>query len=82
LVDMLRRKGYTDQELRDSGLVTVGKKNGNLYDRFRDRLMFPIIDVRGNVIGFGGRIMKQDDNAAKYLNSPETLIFNKRKNLF
>ena len=82
LVDHLRKKGYTDQELRDSGLVTVSKKNGNLFDRFRDRLMFPIIDVRGNVIGFGGRIMKNDPNAAKYLNSPETLIFNKRKNLF
>ena len=82
LVDHLRKKGYTDQELKDSGLVTVSQKNGNIFDRFRDRLMFPIIDVRGNVIGFGGRIMKKDDNAAKYLNSPETLIFNKRKNLF
>ena len=82
LVDAMRKKGYTDQELRDSGLVTVSQKNGNLFDRFRDRLMFPIIDVRGNVIGFGGRIMKKDDKAAKYLNSPETLIFNKRKNLF
>ena len=82
LVDHLRKKGYTDQELKDSGLVTVSQKNGNLFDRFRDRLMFPIIDVRGNVIGFGGRSMKKDDNAAKYLNSPETLIFNKRKNLF
>ena len=82
LVDAMRKKGYTDQELRDSGLVTVSQKSGNLFDRFRDRLMFPIIDVRGNVIGFGGRIMKKDDKAAKYLNSPETLIFNKRKNLF
>ena len=82
LVDAMRKKGYSDQELRDSGLVTVSQKNGNLFDRFRDRLMFPIIDVRGNVIGFGGRIMKNDSNAAKYLNSPETLIFNKRKNLF
>ena len=82
LVKVLRAKGYTDQELKDSGLVTVSQKNGNLFDRFRDRLMFPIIDVRGNVIGFGGRIMKPDDKAAKYLNSPETLIFNKRKNLF
>ncbi len=83
LTDALRKKGYTDQELRDSGLVTISRKNGNLYDRFRDRLMFPIIDVRGNVIGFGGRIMNdQDKSAAKYLNSPETLIFNKRKNLF
>ncbi len=83
LVDYLRSKNYTDQELRDSGLVTVSQKNGNLLDRFRDRLMFPIIDVRGNVIGFGGRIMNSSDkSAAKYLNSPETLIFNKRKNLF
>ena len=83
LVRAMRAKGYTDQELKDSGLVTVSQKNGNLYDRFRDRLMFPIIDVRGNVIGFGGRIMNnKDPNAAKYLNSPETMIFNKRKNLF
>ena len=83
LVDALRKKGYTDEELKDSGLVTVSQKNGKLFDRFRDRLMFPIIDVRGNVIGFGGRIMNnKDPNAAKYLNSPETLIFNKRKNLF
>ena len=82
LVDVLRKKGYTDEELKESGLVTVSKKDGSLFDRFRDRLMFPIIDVRGNVIGFGGRIMKDDPNAAKYLNSPETAIFNKRKNLF
>ena len=82
MVKAMRAKGYTDQELRDSGLVTVSKKNGNLFDRFRDRLMFPIIDVRGNVIGFGGRVIKKDSDAAKYLNSPETLIFNKRKNLF
>ena len=83
MVKAMRVKGYTDQELIDSGLVTVSKKNGNLFDRFRDRLMFPIIDVRGNVIGFGGRIINNSDpNAAKYLNSPETIIFNKRKNLF
>ena len=82
LTDHLRKKGYTDQELRDSGLVSVSRKNGSLLDRFHDRLMFPIIDVRGNIIGFGGRIMNADSSAAKYLNSPETLIFNKRKNLF
>ena len=82
LTNALRKKGYTDQELRDSGLVSVSRKNGNLYDRFRDRLMFPIIDVRGNVIAFGGRVIKKDSEAAKYLNSPESLIFNKRKNLF
>ncbi|MBE6950202.1 MAG: DNA primase [Ruminococcaceae bacterium] len=83
LVKAMKAKGYTEQELIDSGLVSKSQKNGNIYDRFRDRLMFPIIDVRGNIIGFGGRIMNNNDpNAAKYLNSPETLIFNKRKNLF
>ena len=82
LIKAMRAKGYTDQELKDSGLVTVSQKNGNLFDRFRDRLMFPIIDVRGNVIAFGGRRLSSDDSVAKYLNSPETLIFNKRKNLF
>ena len=82
VVKAMKAKGYTEQELKDSGLVTVSQKNGNIFDRFRDRLMFPIIDVRGNVIGFGGRIIKNNSDAAKYLNSPETLIFNKRKNLF
>ena len=82
LIKAMKAKGYTDQELKDSGLVSVSQKNGNIFDRFRDRLMFPIIDVRGNVIAFGGRIIKKDSEAAKYLNSPETLIFNKRKNLF
>ena len=78
LVDAMRKKGYTDQELRDADLV--GEKNGRIYDRFRNRLMFPIIDIRGNVIGFGGRVL--DDSKPKYLNTSETLIFNKRKNLF
>ncbi len=82
MVKAMRAKGYTDQELIDSGLVTRSQKNNNLFDRFRDRLMFPIIDVRGNVIGFGGRALKNDKDTAKYLNSPETMIFNKRKNLF
>ena len=82
LIKAMKAKGYTEEELKESGLVTVSQKNGNIFDRFRDRLMFPIIDVRGNVIGFGGRIIKKDSDAAKYLNSPETIIFNKRKNLF
>ena len=82
LVKAMLAKGYTEEELKESGLVTVSQKNGRIFDRFRDRLMFPIIDVRGNVIAFGGRIIKKDSDAAKYLNSPETLIFNKRKNLF
>ncbi len=78
LVDAMHKKGYTDQELIDADLV--GQKNGRVYDRFRNRLMFPIIDVRGNVIGFGGRVL--DDSKPKYLNTSETIIFNKRKNLF
>ena len=83
LVRAMKAKGYTDEELIESGLVTQSQKdNTKIFNRFRDRLMFPIIDVRGNVIGFGGRIIKKDDTAAKYLNSPETAIFNKRKNLF
>ena len=82
LYKAMRAKGYTDEELKESGLVTVSQKNGRLFDRFRGRLMFPIIDVRGNIIAFGGRIIRKDSDAAKYLNSPETLIFNKRKNLF
>ena len=80
LCKAMRAKGYTDEELKDAGLVSLSQKNGNIYDRFRNRLMFPIIDVRGNVIGFGGRVM--DNSTPKYLNSPETEIFNKRKNLF
>ena len=78
LVMAMKAKGYTEQELKDAGLVS--EKGGRIYDRFRNRLMFPIIDVRGNIIGFGGRVM--DDSTPKYLNSPETVIFNKRKNLF
>ncbi len=79
LVDAMRKKGYTDQEMIDADLV--GQKNGRIYDRFRNRLMFPIIDVRGNVVGFGGRAL-DDESKPKYLNTSETLIFNKRKNLF
>ncbi len=79
LLDTMTKKGYTKEELLDAGLVLKSQK-GSLYDRFRNRVMFPIIDVRGNIIGFGGRVL--DDSKPKYLNSPETIIFNKRKNLF
>ena len=73
LVDAMRKKGYTDKEMIDANLV--GEKNGRVYDRFRNRLMFPIIDVRGNVIGFGGRVL--DNSLPKYINTTETIIFNK-----
>ncbi|MBQ8004310.1 MAG: DNA primase [Oscillospiraceae bacterium] len=79
LLDALTARGYTKAELLEAGLVTTGK-NGRIYDRFRGRAMFPIINVRGTVIGFGGRIM--GDGEPKYLNSPESAVFNKRKNLY
>lgn len=69
----------TEQQLIDSGML-ISKDNGGSYDRFRDRLMFPIIDRRGRVIGFGGRVF--DDTTPKYLNSPETPIFHKGKELY
>ena len=79
LIDAMTKKGYEKEELLEAGLAVKSQK-GSIYDRFRNRLMFHIIDVRGSVIGFGGRVM--DDSTPKYLNSPETSIFNKRKNLF
>ena len=79
LIDAMHAKGYTDYELFDAGLVRRGK-SGGYYDTFRRRLMFPVIDVRGNVIGFSGRVL--GDGEPKYMNSPETLVFNKSRNLF
>lgn len=79
LIDAMAKLGYEKQDLLDAGLAVKAEK-GSIYDRFRNRLMFPIIDLRGNVIGFGGRVM--DDSTPKYLNSPDTIVFNKRKNLF
>ncbi|MBQ7054584.1 MAG: DNA primase, partial [Oscillospiraceae bacterium] len=79
LLDALTAQGYTKAELLEAGLIITNEK-GRVYDRFRDRAMFPIINVRGTVIGFGGRIM--GDGEPKYLNSPESSVFNKRKNLY
>ena len=80
LLDAMAAKGYSRQELTDVGLVRYGKNEGGAYDFFRNRLMFPIIDVRGNVIGFSGRIL--GDGEPKYLNSPDTIAFSKNRNLF
>ncbi len=79
LTKHLLQSGYARDELVQAG-VAAFTKTGKVIDRFRDRLMFPIIDVRGNVIGFGGRIL--GDGNVKYLNSPETPVFNKGQNLF
>ena len=85
LLNHLKNKGYTEDEIVEASLAN--NKDGRVYDKFRDRVMFPIIDVRGNVIGFGGRIFHEPDQASeykppKYLNSGETIAFDKGKNLF
>ena len=79
LITAMAAKGYEKGELLEAGLV-VRSKEGRVYDRFRNRVMFPIIDLRGDVIGFGGRVL--DDSTPKYLNSPDTPVFNKGRNLF
>jgi DNA primase len=77
-----RRQGYTDEELLASGVATRSRdKPGRIYDRFRSRIMFPIADVRGRVVGFGGRTL-QADHPAKYLNSPEGEMFHKSDYLY
>ena len=79
LTDAMRAKGYTQPELVAAGLARTGK-NGGIYDYYRNRLMFPVIDVRGSVIGFSGRIL--GDGEPKYLNSPDTLVYSKSNSLF
>lgn len=75
----LRKLGYEDELLKDSGLVTIDEKRGG-YDKFWNRVMFPIMDVNNRVIGFGGRVMGEGE--PKYLNSPETMVFDKSRNLY
>lgn len=75
----LRKRGYTEDLIRQAGLINTDEKNG-VYDKFWNRVMFPIMDVNNRVIGFGGRVM--GDAKPKYLNSPETEIFDKSRNLY
>lgn len=79
LRDHMRRKGYKDEELTAAFLEKKGS-SGSLYDIFRHRVIVPIIDIRGNVIAFGGRVL--DDSKPKYLNTSDTLVFKKTNNLF
>ena len=79
LYKFLKGKGYGDDQLRDSGLFNVDERHG-MYDKFWNRVIFPIMDVNNRVIGFGGRVM--GDGKPKYLNSPETKIFDKSRNLY
>ncbi|UEB33254.1 DNA primase [Finegoldia magna] len=75
----LLQKGYQKDDIIEVGLINQDEK-GNVYDKFRNRLMFPIIDIRGNVIGFGGRALA--DSRAKYMNSPQSLAYDKSKNVY
>ncbi len=78
LIKMLEGEGYTQKDILDAGLAKSGE--GKFYDAFRNRIIMPIINAFGEVIGFGGRVM--DDSMPKYLNSPETAVFNKSRNLY
>ncbi|EOC99889.1 DNA primase [Caldisalinibacter kiritimatiensis] len=80
LLNYLKNKNYTEEEIERVGLIIKRKDNKGYYDRFRDRVIFPILDVRGRVIGFGGRVL--DDSQPKYLNSPDTPVFSKGYNLY
>ncbi|MBR3778750.1 MAG: DNA primase [Clostridia bacterium] len=79
LLKALRQKGFKDDELIAAFLAARGR-NGGTYDVFRNRVMIPIIDIRGNVVGFGGRVL--DDSKPKYINTESTLAFSKSRNLF
>lgn len=80
LTDHLLKKGFTEEELLLADVAHRSAKSGRLYDAFRCRVMFPIVDTRGSVIGFGGRVM--DDKQPKYLNTAKTPVFDKGRNLF
>ncbi|MBP3338308.1 MAG: DNA primase [Lachnospiraceae bacterium] len=78
LYQYIKSKGYTDEVLKESGLFTFSEKG--VYDKFSNRVMFPIMDINNRVIAFGGRVM--GDGQPKYLNSPETMLFDKSRNLY
>jgi len=79
LFQFLKQKGYSDEILKQSGLFSIDEKQG-VYDKFWNRVIFPIMDVNNRVIGFGGRVM--GEGSPKYLNSPETKVFDKSRNLY
>ena len=81
LYNFLTKEGYGEKELIELGLIKKNE-NGNIFDVFRNRIMFPIVNSYSKTIGFGGRIIENNENAPKYLNSPDSLVFNKGKELF
>ena len=80
LRDHLKAAGFSYEEAFEAGLLIKSQKNGKYYDKFRNRVMFPVIDVRGNVVAFSGRVL--DDSKPKYMNSPETLVYKKSQTVF
>jgi len=82
LLSYLRSKNHTDVAIEQAGLALRSAKTGKLYDRFRGRVMFPIQDARGNVVGFSGRVLEGEGDGAKYINSPETPVYHKRETLY
>ncbi|HAJ33298.1 MAG TPA: DNA primase [Candidatus Atribacteria bacterium] len=80
LTNFLKKKGYSYEEPFKAGLIKKSKIEGKYIDYFRDRIIFPIFHLSGKVIGFGGRVL--DDSLPKYINSPETLVYNKGRNLY
>ncbi len=79
LINHLRAKGFNLSVLEKAGLI-VSRENGGYYDRFRNRIIFPVFDIKGRVLGFGARVL--DNTLPKYINSPETLIYTKGRNLY
>ncbi|MBZ2175717.1 DNA primase [Schnuerera sp. xch1] len=80
IYNYLREKGYSEEDIEKSGLIGKRKNNTGYYDKFRNRIMYPIIDIKDRVIGFGGRVL--DNKTPKYLNSKDTLVFSKGNNLY
>ena len=82
LLNYLKTKGYNEYEIEKANLITKSLKNGKYYDRFRNRIMFPIKDIYGNIIAFSSRINPEENDGAKYMNTADTFVYKKRQNLF
>lgn len=80
LLNALKEKGFSEADIEKTGLIGIRKNVTGFYDKFRNRLIFPIVDTRSRVIGFGGRVL--DKSLPKYLNSPDTVVFNKGNHLY
>ncbi len=82
LLDFLIKKGYKEKDIEQAGLIIKRQSSPGYFDRFRARIIFPINDLYGNVVGFGGRILKEEEDKPKYINTPETPVYNKSRLLY